>query len=259
MYKPFSGSYHSKKKKISYWHKKFPNLYFWPNLLAILLRGNSLAKKGQYNKSEWVNTSIETIRLLEKLGVSFNIENIRVLEDLKQPCVFVSNHMSALDAFIFPSIIQPFVDLTFVSKISLAKSPLFKHIIMSRDPILVDRKNPREDFRYILAEGKKRLSKGISVLVFPQAARTKKFNIKQFNSIGVKLARHANVPIIPIALCTNVWESGKILKDIGKIKPNRPVYVSFGDPITVYGKSHDVQASIIDFILGKLNSWGVGT
>jgi 1-acyl-sn-glycerol-3-phosphate acyltransferase len=259
MYKPFSGSYRSKKKKISYWYKKIPNLYFWPSLLAILLKGNSLAKKGQYNKSEWVKTSIDTIRLLEKLGVNFTIENIRVLENLKQPCVFVSNHMSALDAFIFPSIIRPFTDFTFVGKTSLVKSPLFKHIIMSRDPILVDRKNPREDFRCILAEGEKRLSKGTSILIFPQATRAKKFDIKQFNSIGVKLAKHARVPIIPIALCTDVWKAGRVIKDIGKIEPSRPVYVSFGDPINVHGRSHDVQASIIDFILEKLNLWGIGT
>ena len=118
---------------------------------------------------------------------------------------------------------------------------------------------PRKDFRYILAEGEKRLGKGISVLIFPQATRAQKFDIKQFNSIGVKLAKHAKVPIIPIALCTNAWKTGKVLKNIGKIEPNRPVYVSLGDPITVYGRSHDVQASIIDFILGKLDSWGVDT
>jgi len=257
MDKPFAGSYHSKTQKIPYWRKRFPNLYFWPKLLAIVLDGNSLAKQERYNVSEWVSTSLDTVRLLEKLGVNFHIENLHVLEDLKQPCVFVSNHMSALDAFIFPSIIQPFVNFTFVGKVSLVKSPLFKHIILSRDPIIVDRKNPRENFKDILTEGKKRLSKGISVLLFPQATRAEGFDIKQFNSIGVKLAKHAQVPIIPVALCTNVWKAGKIIKDIGKIEPSRPVYISLGDPINADGKSRDVQASIIDFILGKLNLWDV--
>ena len=222
MYKPFTNSYHTEKQASPFsLRRKFPNLFFLPNLLAILLKANMLAKKGKYNEAEWVGTSINTIRLFEKLGVVFSIENLNVLEDLQQPCIFVGNHMSTLDAFILPSIIQPLVDFTFVGKSSLLKAPLLKHIIMSRNPIIINRVNPREDFKYILAEGAKRLRKGISVVVFPQATRTEKFDAKQFNSLGVKLAKHTNTPIVPVALCTNAWRTGKFVKDMGRIVPSR--------------------------------------
>ncbi len=46
-------------------------------------------------------------------------------------------------------------------------------------------------------------------------------------------------------------------KDIGKIEPNKPVYVSFGNPIPVGGKSQNVQQDVINFIVEKLDLWGV--
>jgi len=257
MKKPFIDCYRTQSQKISFWHKHFPNLFFWPHLLIILLKANLLARTGRYHASEWITTSLDTIRLLEKLGVKFNIDNLSILEKIDGPCVIVGNHMSTLDAFIAPSVIQPFIKFSFVSKLSLSKSPLLKNIINSRDPIIVGRRNPKEDLKYILNEGKKRLSQGTSILVFPQATRTEIFDVKKFNSIGIKLAEHAKVPIIPLALCTNVWKTGKFIKDLGKIEPSKSVQVSFGDPIDVVGRSRDAQKEVIEFILKKLHSWDI--
>ncbi|MCK4608948.1 MAG: 1-acyl-sn-glycerol-3-phosphate acyltransferase [Gammaproteobacteria bacterium] len=256
MNKPFSGSYHSTEKKIHFLRKQFPSLFLWPNLLAIILRDNYIAKSGKYNEEAWVKTTIDTMHLMEKIGVKFHIENLDILEKQNQPCVFVSNHMSSLDSFLIPGLIQPLMNFTFVAKISLTKAPLFKHIVLSRDPIIVDRKNPKENFKTILEEGKKRLNNGTSILVFPQATRTEKFDPKQFNTIGVKLAKHAGVQAIPLALYTNVWKPGKILKDIGKIDPKKSVHASFGEPIDVEGTGKDAQAHIINFISKKLSLWG---
>ena len=58
-------------------------------------------------------------------------------------------------------------------------------------------------FKAVLEGGKQRLQKGISIIVFPQTTRTVRFEPENFNSIGVKLAQRAKVPIIPLALRTD--------------------------------------------------------
>jgi hypothetical protein len=45
--------------------------------------------------------------------------------------------------------------------------------------------------------GLARLKQGISIVVFPQTTRMVDFDASQFNSIGVKLAKKAGVPVVP--------------------------------------------------------------
>ena len=66
--------------------------------------------------------------------------------------------------------------------------------------------------------------------------RTVTFDPEQFNTIGVKLAQKAKVPIIPLALKTNAWGNGKVLKDFGCIDTSKTVHFAFGEPIEVQAK-----------------------
>ena len=100
------------------------------------------------------------------------------------------------------------------------------------------------------------MSGGISIIVFPQ--RTRGFHTQvdeHFNSIGVKLARNAGVPVIPLAIRSDAWANGKRVKDIGKIDPSRPVHFSFGNPLTVSGNGREEHEAIIAFINDKLKKW----
>ena len=60
------------------------------------------------------------------------------------------------------------------------------------------------------------LRNGMSVIIFPQTTRIMDFDRKQFNSMGVKLAKRAQVPVVPIALKTDAWGVGKWIKDLPK-------------------------------------------
>jgi 1-acyl-sn-glycerol-3-phosphate acyltransferase len=77
----------------------------------------------------------------------------------------------------------------------------------------------------------------------------------QFNSIGVKLAKRAKVPVVPIALKTDAWTNGKRLKDFGPVFPDRKVHFAFGEPMTISGNGADQQKAIVEFIQTKLKSW----
>ena len=248
--------YRSRESKPSWFARRAPDLYFYPQLIfSVILKSSRLAKRGLYNDEKWVDSSIRTLKALESIGIRVEVENINTFRDLDSPCVFIGNHMSTLETFFLPCIIQPIRKVTYVVKESLISYPVFKHIMISRDPIVVGRTDPRADFKAVLEGGEERLNKKISIIVFPQTTRTPDFDPDQFNSIGIKLAKKAGVPIVPIALKTDAWGNGKMIKDFGKMRPERPVFFSFGNPMTVSGNGREEHLKIIHFIEDKLHSW----
>ena len=103
--------------------------------------------------------------------------------------------------------------------------------------------------------GKERLEKGISVVVFPQTTRTSSFDPAEFNTIGIKLAQRAEVPVLPLALLTDAWGNGKRLKDFGKIDPTRKVHLAFGEPLLVTGRGTSEHQAVVGFIEERLREW----
>jgi 1-acyl-sn-glycerol-3-phosphate acyltransferase len=202
-----------------------------------------------------VQSSLDTIKALESVGVHLEIENVGIPRKLASPCVFVGNHMSILETFVLPCLIQPYRDVTFVVKEDLISYPFFKHVILSRDPIVVGRVNPRRDLKKVIEEGQKRLSRNVSIIIFPQTTRSVFFDAKKFNSLGIKLAKRGKVSVVPVAIKSDAWGLGQKFKDFGRISPVKAVHICFGDPLDVSGPGREEHQFIIDFIVGKLNEW----
>ncbi len=234
----------------------FPSLYFFSNMLRILLYSNRQAKKGIYNDARWYDSSIDTLKSLERAGIQFHLEGMDNIRKVEGPVVFVSNHMSTLETMILPSIICSIKPVVYVIKEELGKYPLFGPIALAREPILVGRENPREDLRIVLEEGSKKIEEGKSVIIFPQKTRSMVFDPTLFNSLGNKLAKRNNVPVIPLALITDAWGNGKYIKEAGKIDPSKPVHLAFGQPIYIKGNGAEEHQKIIEFIAGKFKEWG---
>jgi 1-acyl-sn-glycerol-3-phosphate acyltransferase len=166
--------------------------------------------------------------------------------------------MSLLETAAMHAVIREYVDFSFVIKDSLLKIPYMRDILTSMQAIPVSRTNPREDLKTVLAEGKKILASGRSMVVFPQATRTRTFDPEQFNSIGVKLAKAAGVPVVPMALKTDFLECGRIIRDLGPIFPEREVRFEFGAPMQIEGNGQEQQKKIIEFISNAFASWDNG-
>lgn len=235
--------------------RRFPTFGFYRKLAGIVWRSGSLAKRGRYGDGEWSDSSHDTVRALERVGVCLEITGLNHLEGLDTACVFVGNHMSVLETFALPGLIRPLMPVTFIVKDSLLTYPVFGHVMRSRDPIAVGRTNPREDLRAVLEGGKDRLARGVSLIVFPQTTRSPAFDPAEFNSLGVKLAQRAGVPVVPMALLTDAWGTGKRFKDFGKIDPSRAVHLAFGEPMRIQGRGGEEHEAIISFIQGKLRGW----
>jgi 1-acyl-sn-glycerol-3-phosphate acyltransferase len=234
----------------------FPSLDFYWHAFLIVLTSSRQAKRGRYGTPEWCGSSLATLRALEHVGVRVHIAGVNHFRDLPGPCVFVGNHMSTLETFVLPAIISAERESTFVVKQSLVEYPIFKHVMRSRNPITVGRSNARDDLKAVLEGGTDRLKSGTSIVIFPQTTRTAVFDPEAFNTIGVKLAKKAGVPVVPIALKTDAWGNGTWLKDYGAIRPELPVYFAFGEPMTIRDRGTEEHEATIAFIKGKLAEWG---
>lgn len=214
-----------------------------------------LAARGRLTNAALVKGSHAHRRALESVGVRFDVSGADILDRLDGPVVFVANHMSALETQILPAVLDRAAPCTFVVKSSLLKYPVFSAVLRGFEPIVVDRADPRTDLRRVLDEGTERLRAGISVIIFPQAHRTPTFSRKAFNSIGMRLARAAGVPMVPVALDTLAWGQGRLLKDVGWINPARTVRFAIGSPIPIGDDPQAAHREVMGFIEAQIAAW----
>lgn len=250
------GAYRTVPGDRSLFARMFPGLGFYAWFLYFVCKGSNSARHGCYSDTDWSQNSLEVLHALENFGVRIEISGTDHFSRLEGPCVFIGNHMSTLEAFVLPTIIQPLKRVAFVVKKSLVEYPIFGHLMRARNPIVVGRTNPREDLKAVFDGGVERLQAGISIVVFPQKTRSALFDPAAFNSIGIKLAKRAQVPVIPLALKTDAWGNGALLKDFGKIDPAQVVHFAFGEPLRIQGSGTAEHQRVVEFIREHLASWG---
>jgi 1-acyl-sn-glycerol-3-phosphate acyltransferase len=232
-------------------------LVFLARYLSIVFRTRKSALRGEYDTEAWSDSSQDILRLLENAGARFEISGINNIRKAKKPVVFIGNHMSTLETMILPGLIAPVTDVTFVVKMSLVKHPVFGPVMRSRDPVALERENPREDFARVMGEGSEILKNGRSIVIFPQGTRHDDFRREQFNTLGVKLAGRNNATVIPLALRTDFWKNGMLVKDLGPFDRSQKVYFRFGEPLNVKGREREAQSEVMEFITENLSAWGV--
>lgn len=248
-------NYLSITPKLGFFTNNFPTLSFFSKLFfGPFIWLCRRAAKGLCDDYAWVYGSVWVSQLIEDTGCQIEINGLEYITKVNGPCIIIANHMSTLETFMLPGIIQPRKPVTFVVKKSLVTMPFFGAVMRSRNPVVVGRTNPKEDLLTVFEHGTKLLQKGISIIIFPQSTRTLHFDPKHFNSIGVKLAKKANVPIIPLALKTDAWGKGNKIKELGKVKI-QPIRYQFSEPIYVENSGKEEHIKISNFIEKKLKEW----
>jgi 1-acyl-sn-glycerol-3-phosphate acyltransferase len=252
-----SYEYYSPERKKNFWTWLLSDnwFYFLLRYLGIVYKTRRQALYGVYDYEEWAESSIDIFRLIEKTGGRFHITGMENIDSAKGPVIFISNHMSTLETMIFPGLIAPHRKVTFIVKESLVKHPLFGPIMRSRDPIVVGRTDARKDFEKVIQRGPELLSAGISIIIFPQSTRSNVFRPEEFNSLGVKLAKATGVKIVPVAIKTDFWGNGRVIKEIGKLDHTKIIHFKFGEPFSIHGSGKDDNQTIIDFIQQNLREW----
>ncbi len=223
--------------------------------LRTVFKSRSQARKGLYDTSHWVDSSHDIFTDVERCGGRIHITGMDHVRNSKGPVLLLSNHMSTLETMIFPGIIQPLKNVTFVVKEELVNHWAFKDVMRSRNPIVLSRENPREDFRIVMEQGLARLQQEISIIIFPQSTRRVEFRPAEFNSLGSKLAVKAGVQILPVAIKTDFWGFGKLSSYLGPIDRRKPVHIAFGEPMQVNGSGKEEHLRVVEFIKSHLEIW----
>lgn len=230
-------------------------LYFWTSFVGIALYSRWLLTQGRYDPAAWIRSSRAVWRLVERCGGRFHVSGLDHVRQAGPAAVFVANHTSTLEATILPGLIGSIRPLCFVVKSSLIDYPIMGPITQASHPIVVGRANPREDFQQVLQEGTARLVAGTSVVLFPESTRSASFDPARFNSLGAKLARRANIPLLPIALKTDFLGMGRVIRDFGPLYRKRPIHIAFGPPLPVTGTGKTAHQESVAFIAQKLATW----
>lgn len=229
--------------------------YFVYSYIKEIVKARKLAIKDRYTSEAWVRSSHNILENIEKCGGRFFIDGLENIQKANGPVVFISNHMSTLETFVFPCIIEPLKEVTFVVKESLINIPVFGTVMRSRNPIVVSRTNSKQDLINVISQGKNKLENGISVIIFPEGTRQVEFNPEKLNSLGIKLAKEAGCQVIPVAIKTDFWRNGKLIKDIGPLKRKEPICMTFGVPISITGNGKAEHKQVIEFITEKVNEF----
>jgi len=246
----------------NYPRRFFDRLLWWNNIWyrarigAVICSGRRYARRGLWNRESWTGLAYRVFETVEACGGKIHIRGYHNLAKVKGAVVCLANHMSILETMLLPAQTLLSHHTTYVVKTNLLRYPIFGRVMRAIDPVAVGRKNPREDFKAVLQGGVERLEQGKAMIIFPQSTRTVEFNPETFNSLGVKLARKAGVPVVPVALKTDFHAVGKVVKDIGRVDRHKPLHFEYGEPMTVERNEREVHERVVQFISDCLRKWG---
>jgi len=232
------------------------SLLYYIRLLYTLIHASFPARRNSLDNAKWAMYSYRVLRVVESVGGNVNISGLENVSDRQGPVVYIGNHMSLAETLILPGIVLAFSRVNFVIKEELRHYPVIGSIFKALGLIAISRKNPREDFKVVLREGHKFISTGGSVIIFPQATRSVEFDVQAFNTLGVKLASRAGVPVVPVAIKTDFHGNGKWIKDMGPLDPSKMLHFKFGAPMAVAGKGREAHQYVVEFISENLKAWG---
>ncbi len=231
--------------------------FYAGGLGAVVFRGLVALCRGRFDNRTLGHLSYLLLRKAEKLGTPVTFSGFEALKNHQGPLVFVANHMSLIETILLPCGLMAFGPLSIVARRSLARYPGFGRVLRATKPILVTRSNPRQDLADVLKQGAEHLAAGHTVLLFPQGTRTRAFDPARFNSLGVKLARRAGVPLLPIAVKTDFALTGRWMREFGPVDPSRAIKFAAGPLLPPDGSQREIQNRCVDFIAGQLRAWNL--
>jgi len=153
--------------------------------------------------------------------------------------VFVANHQGAFDIFL----IYGFLGRNFkwMMKKSLRKLPFVGKACESAGHIFVDRSGPKKILETI-KQARESLTDGVSLVVFPEGARTFTGHMGYFKKGAFQLADDLQLPVVPLT----IDGSFSVLSRTGKwIHPHRMI-LTIHDPIPPKGKGTDNIKATMD-------------
>jgi len=179
----------------------------------------------------WNKVVIQVLKHL--CGIHFEIrgmENIQAVLD--QPVVVLSKHQSAYETIAYIALLPK--QLCFVFKRELLWIPFFGWALALLKMIHINRASKETAALSVASQGRKRLSEGKWILMFPEGTRTPVGSHKPYRKGGARLASATGATVVPIAHnAGRFWPRNSFMKYPGT------VIFSIGPAIVSAGKSGD--------------------
>lgn len=234
----------------------FPTAAFMARMARVYALGWHEAGKPDFELKYWPNAGYRVLQAVENTGGSVVLEGFDNVVAAGGPAVVAANHVSALETYLFPPLLAPWRSVAYILKSSLLRYPVLGRCVRSIRPIPVSRKNPVADLRAVLKHGTDSLRGGRFVVVFPQGTRQRTFDPDSWHSLGAKLALHAGVPLLPVAVATDFLRIGQWQRDLfASVHPSSTVRFRFGPPIPPSLTESEMQSRAKAFISATLAEW----
>ena len=127
-------------------------------------------------------------------GLTYRIKELENIPE--ESCVFLVKHSSAFETF---GSLEMFPRVCWVLKKNLIYVPFFGWTLIPLDAIAIDRNKGREAVKQMIEQGKDRLERGISVIVYPEGTRMPVGETKRYGIGGVLMSQASGHRIVPVA------------------------------------------------------------
>lgn len=149
----------------------------------------------------------------------------------REGCVIFAKHASTWETFALNRVLGS-LRLAWVVKRELLRIPLFGWGLAAMHAIAIDRGSGRVAVEQLVEQGRERLQRGISVVVFPEGTRVRPGQQVRYKLGGAILAQATGAPVVPVAHnAGDFWPRHSLIKWPGVID------LHVGPPIATDGKS----------------------
>jgi 1-acyl-sn-glycerol-3-phosphate acyltransferase len=146
----------------------------------------------------WLRTAIWGAKVI--CGVRYRVLGWDNLEnaDKKSAIVLLPKHQSTWETFAFPCLMPH--PLAYVFKRELLYIPFFGWAMARMDMIHIDRSKRNEAWSRVAEQGRKHMSHGTWVIMFPEGTRIPRGEKGNYKSGGTRLAVATGAAVLPIAV-----------------------------------------------------------
>ena len=176
----------------------------------------------------WLQIAIKGARVL--LGIRVRVTGYENLpQGEKSQAILLAKHQSTLETFLIPTLMPN--PLAFVFKKELIYVPFFGWAMGRMDMIHIDRSQRERAFAKVVEQGKRLLSRGVWVIMFPEGTRIPRGQKGTYKTGGTRLAVETGAPVVPIAVnSARLWPRKAFVKYPGVVD------VVIGKPIPSVGR-----------------------
>ncbi len=194
---------------------------------SIWIRGDRMF----WMAARWLGWAVDGARVI--IGIQVRVtgmENLPTGE--KSAAILLVKHQSTFETFLMPTLMPH--PLAYVFKKELLQVPFFGWAMGRMDMIHIDRSQKTRAFSKVVEQGKRLLSRGVWVIMFPEGTRIPRGQVGTYKSGGTRLAIETGAPVIPVAVTSaKCWPRKAFIKKPGIVD------VSIGKPIPSEGRKPD--------------------